>query len=448
MDILTVSNNQDEYSKQDSAKLIWYENDGHSNFFKQTITDTVYGVRSIFAIDLDKDDDVDLLTIFYRYERWMCTHIRHEYVVWLENDGNQNFSANILKSLTYDFLKSIFAYDIEMDGDNDIVICREWFCLEFFENDGMMNFTDHNPITYSSIKIEEIVATDLDGDDYIDILSAEDWEIACYYNDYAYNNAVVYSRYPIVYNLDGGYRSVFPVDLDKDEDNDIISTICNKIVWLEYPNSKQLEFEEHIINENVKNPRSVYATDMDGDEDIDVISASYEDHTIAWYENDGTQNFIDHIISDTANGANFVFAADLDKDNDIDVLAASLIDSTIIWYENLKSTGIAISTPDSIKKDLQLYNNYPNPFNTSTIINYEVGATRLDAGQDGYSPLHVELSIFNVLGQRIATLVSQTQQAGFHQVTWDANGMASGVYLYRLSTDQGFIQTRKLVLLR
>ena len=84
-----------------------------------------------------------------------------------------------------------------------------------------------------------------------------------------------------------------------------------------------------------------------------------------------------------------------------------------------------------------LYQNYPNPFNPVTIINYQLSMTN-----------DVKLTIYNLLGQKVATLVSEKQKAGHHHVEWDASGFASGVYYYRLSTDAGFVQAKKLVLLK
>ena len=89
----------------------------------------------------------------------------------------------------------------------------------------------------------------------------------------------------------------------------------------------------------------------------------------------------------------------------------------------------------------ELFQNYPNPFNPVTTIRYTVG-THHDV------PVLIDLSIYNLSGQKVATLVSAKQSAGHYEVQWDASGMASGVYLYRLSTGSGFTQTRKLVLLR
>ena len=89
---------------------------------------------------------------------------------------------------------------------------------------------------------------------------------------------------------------------------------------------------------------------------------------------------------------------------------------------------------------IQLGQNYPNPFNPSTIIPYQLPA-----------PTRVRLEVFNILGQRVATLVDGKQAAGFHTATWHATdasgrGVATGVYLYRLLAG-GERLTRSMVLL-
>ena len=87
--------------------------------------------------------------------------------------------------------------------------------------------------------------------------------------------------------------------------------------------------------------------------------------------------------------------------------------------------------------------NYPNPFNSATVIRFA-----LPVGGD------VELSIFNLAGQRVVTLADGARAAGTYTVRWDGRdddgrALASGVYLYRLRTDEGQQQeTRKLILLR
>ena len=74
------------------------------------------------------------------------------------------------------------------------------------------------------------------------------------------------------------------------------------------------------------------------------------------------------------------------------------------------------------------------------MISWQVGAIPM-------SPVEVDLSIYNILGQKVATLVSEKQKAGMHTVEWDASGMASGVYYYRLVT-KNYVATKKLIILR
>lgn len=83
-----------------------------------------------------------------------------------------------------------------------------------------------------------------------------------------------------------------------------------------------------------------------------------------------------------------------------------------------------------------LHQNYPNPFNPSTQIAFDLP-----------SASHVELAIYNVLGQEVKTLVNQQMEAGSHVVTFDGSSLASGIYFYRISTDQ-FSDTKKMMMLK
>ncbi len=92
--------------------------------------------------------------------------------------------------------------------------------------------------------------------------------------------------------------------------------------------------------------------------------------------------------------------------------------------------------PRFIPEKIHLAQNYPNPFNPVTTINY-------------YLPGHdrVELAVFNILGQKVSTLVNGMQRAGEHTVQLNATDMASGVYFYRLSTSTQTI-TMKMLLVK
>jgi hypothetical protein len=86
--------------------------------------------------------------------------------------------------------------------------------------------------------------------------------------------------------------------------------------------------------------------------------------------------------------------------------------------------------------EFRLEQNYPNPFNPSTSIRYGIPHQSV-----------VTLVVFNPLGQRVATLVNEIQEAGYHDVSFDGSYLSSGVYFYKLQAGS-FVQTKKLLMLR
>jgi hypothetical protein len=87
-------------------------------------------------------------------------------------------------------------------------------------------------------------------------------------------------------------------------------------------------------------------------------------------------------------------------------------------------------------REFVLYQNYPNPFNPSTTIRFTIPDSRFTS-----------LRIYNLLGEEVATLVNEVKQPGQYEVKWDAEGLVSGVYLYRLEAGE-FRETKRMVLMR
>jgi hypothetical protein len=104
---------------------------------------------------------------------------------------------------------------------------------------------------------------------------------------------------------------------------------------------------------------------------------------------------------------------------------------------NLHKNGIQqISWDLGTVTSYALYANYPNPFNPSTTVQFDVP-------KDGY----VSLKVFDYLGKEVRKLVSSELASGRHQVSFDAPGLASGVYFYRLQAGT-YVETRRLCLVR
>jgi len=89
-----------------------------------------------------------------------------------------------------------------------------------------------------------------------------------------------------------------------------------------------------------------------------------------------------------------------------------------------------------LPKEFSIYQNYPNPFNPSTTIEYSIPKSS-----------NVEISIFNLKGQKVKTLVNKKQHPGKYQVNWDGPNHASGVYIYQIKADK-LVESKKMLLLK
>lgn len=105
-------------------------------------------------------------------------------------------------------------------------------------------------------------------------------------------------------------------------------------------------------------------------------------------------------------------------------------------YRSRRATTSVVVRRRELPADYQLDQNYPNPFNPSTTIAFSIR----DAG-------FVSLKAFDILGREVATLVNEAKQPGTYEVMFNAEGMASGVYFYRLQAGE-FVQTRRMMLMR
>ncbi len=112
-----------------------------------------------------------------------------------------------------------------------------------------------------------------------------------------------------------------------------------------------------------------------------------------------------------------------------------------LWQRDTSEVVTALEERNRLLVKFKLYPNYPNPFNPETVIRYQLPSSSA-----------VNLDIYNLMGQKIKTLVSAKQSTGSYQVKWDGKNhagipVASGVYLYRLKANAG-VQSKKMILMR
>jgi hypothetical protein len=135
---------------------------------------------------------------------------------------------------------------------------------------------------------------------------------------------------------------------------------------------------------------------------------------------------------------NVVASADFDGDNDIDIF-----DGKGMLFNRLDIITDIDDAPDNkpLPKQIFLSQNYPNPFNPSTRINYTIPRHN-----------HVKITINNLLGQEVATVVDEFKPPGEYSIVWDGGDfqgkpVASGVYFYRLLVGNT-VEAKKMILLK
>jgi hypothetical protein len=114
-----------------------------------------------------------------------------------------------------------------------------------------------------------------------------------------------------------------------------------------------------------------------------------------------------------------------------------------LWLLKIAGETSAIEDIVATPSIINLHENYPNPFNSSTTIRYRLETIRYRLESPGF----VIIDIFDLLGRKIKTLVNGSQTPGDYRVAWNAEDNPSGVYFYRLQAGE-VVETKRMVLLK
>ena len=181
-------------------------------------------------------------------------------------------------------------------------------------------------------------------------------------------------------------------------------------------------------------PIAIDLGDIDGDGDLDVVTSNFSGADFTMYENDGTGAYINrrNFASNSAGSCSVLH--DRDNDGDMDMTGIDEWEDLLILFTN--DAGVNVEVEDKLPNDFYLTQNYPNPFNPSTKIKFQIS----NFG-------HVNLKVYDILGNEIATLVDEEKQPGVYEIEFNAAGLTSGMYFYRLNTAY-FSDTKKMIFLR
>lgn len=340
--------------------------------------------------DIDDDDDLDIIIACNLGQRWG----------WLSNEGNGVFNEPVYTELEYT-PGGLACGDLNNDDRDDIIVCGLKLELYLSTPDGFEYVLIEEGINYAN----EVKIADIDNDGYEDLIVSNyggptsPHFLSIYYNEGNCNFNLGYHE-----GISYGISDMNLVDLNNDNNKDIIySKFSSSNIYVRL-NENGTFAEEQYYATNLNAPyfsiRSCYSTDIDGNEWNDII-------TVQWCNMPLEGNL--HILFNNGEG-NFVEEPQVSKDK----------------YE-LEIRDYTLS-------------NYPNPFNSKTSISYSISANIEKA----------IIEIFNIKGEKVRSLAVRNELSS---VNWDGkdechNPVSSGVYLYRIKSDEGELITKKMLLLK
>ena len=403
-------------------------NDGDGTFGSQTKLDVGDGPKSIIAADLNGDGYPDMA---------VANQLSNNVSILL-NNGDGSFSAQTNYPV-HEVPICLTGADIDCDGDVDLAIghLNENYAtyISILANNGNGSFAE--PVKYLFLSsIFSIQAADFDNDGDIDLTFAD------FYHDHIgimpNNGDGTFGQIQIA-PVDGLPNSLFCADFDGDSDIDL-AMLCSRSNSLSLlDNNGNGDFTAQSICGVGGMPSSVIGADFEGDGDIDLAVTNRNTNDISVLFNIGNGFFTSSVTYPAGDKPAAILAVDFTGDDVPDLITVNEESDDVSLLINKLPTDIP--TEEKLPHKFILFQNFPNPFNPSTNIRFN-----LEKADD------VALDIYNIVGQKVTTLINERLSAGLHEITWNGTNLdggivASGIYFYQLKTGEK-LKSRKMILLK
>ncbi|MCF7796808.1 MAG: T9SS type A sorting domain-containing protein [Lentisphaeria bacterium] len=340
-------------------------------------------------------------------------------------------------------------FDFDDDGDLDLISGSQMGDMKYYKNTGdntapawtpnHSRFASIDHSIYSAIAIGDVnadglpdaIAGDLTGALYLHLNIGATFALQ---TDYFTDTNV------------GGFSVPRLVDMDDDRDLDLVlGNEDGNLFYYENVGSQTDPDWQEVANFfggiDVGSNCVPTLGDYDGDGDLDLITGDLF-RELQYFEHDG-ENWIENtsIVGDLTVGQNASPAlADLDGDGDMDLTVGNY-DGTFNYFMNETITSLTPDPGAATPNEFSLEPAYPNPFNPTTSVHFTI----LKAGA-------VDITVFDIQGKHIRSLIHQEFAAGHHQIQWHARDdknrpVGTGIYFIRVNSEK-FSQTLKVSLLK
>jgi hypothetical protein len=425
------------------VSLFW--NDGDGNFSGPNHISFGNKPTVIKVSKLDEDNDTDLIAI------------ANDTLTVRWNNSGGNFSQED----KLEFIKPVEDFifvDLNEDGKTDIfqthlgIVGVEQGDVSQFINLGNRNFLFANMGPYyAGQNPSSAAAGELNNDQYTDVVVIDyvNGNVAVLINLGATGGIWDGFEQGVQYPVFGGssplHANLEAADIDGDFDVDILvggewGIGIDSLFILRNNGDGSYAPVEKLPLDGFNRSETFTLLDYENDGDADIVTANVT-HNLSLFLNDGFGNFDKYLLcqnSELGGEPLTVLSAKLDNNNSDDIAVLTITDDVVIFLnQDWIPTGIKNDVPISKNpQTLQLSQNYPNPFNPTTNIKYSLPKSA-----------NVSLRLFDILGREVANLVNDFQQAGQHEILFDAQNLASGMYFYRIKAGD-YVETKKMMLMR
>ena len=340
--------------------------------------------------DLDNDMILDIVVV---------TLDSNVYVI----DGSGMMNTSFPFSTTGSIRLPATLVDLDYDSDIEIIVGGSNGYFHILHHDGsLMNSFDIGEMLYGGISV-----ADIDGNGSMELFFAGDNDLLHAWNPITDTEA---AGWPIDLGNPGISEPII-IDLDNDGDLEVMCLTDLNEIHLYHHDGTSYENFSYVLQEDIHASPAI--GDLDNDGDYEIIVGTSSDLRVI----DIAQEFGDKYLWSTYRGNHH-------RDGYFDVTLAS-----------------ASSNENFIPTEFILYNNYPNPFNPITKFSYGIPRE-----------FKVRITIYDINGRVVKTLIDDKQLAGKRSLTWDAKSdagipVATGLYFYRMESGD-FQSTKKMIFLK